>query len=79
MAWGPFNAGSGGQSGAVESLILSDTVTGEHYALLVEKGRLTIVGVSDALESTDMMFIDTATGTAYELTVESGRLTLKEV
>lgn len=63
----------------VYNVILTDRVTNERYALIVENGRLAILGVSETLEATDMNFIDTATGTAYELTVESGRLNLKEV
>lgn len=63
----------------VYNVILTDTVTGERYALIVENGHLAILGVSETLEATDMNFIDTATGTAYELIVESGRLNLKEV
>lgn len=63
----------------VYNVILTDSVTNERYALIVENGRLTILGVSDTLEATDMNLIDSATGTAYELTVESGRLNMKEV
>ena len=63
----------------VYNVILTDSVTGGRYALIVENGRLAILGVSDTFEATDMKFIDSATGTAYELTVESGRLNLKEV
>lgn len=63
----------------VYNVVLTDRVTNERYALIVENGRLAILGVSETLEATDMNFIDTATGTAYELTVESGRLNLKEV
>ena len=63
----------------VYNMILTDRVTGERYALIVENGRLALLGVAETLEATDMNLIDTATGTAYELTVESGRLTLKEV
>lgn len=63
----------------VYNVILTDRVTKERYALLVENGRLAILGVTKTLNATDMTMIDTATGTAYELTVESGRLNLKEV
>ena len=63
----------------VYNVILTDSVTGGRYALIVENGRLAILGVSDTLDATNMNFIDTATGAAYELTVESGRLNLKEV
>lgn len=63
----------------VYNVILTDSVTGERYALIVENGRLSLLGVSETLEATHMHFVDFATGTAYELTVESGRLNLKEV
>ena len=63
----------------VYNVVLTDRVTNERYALIVENGHLAILGVSNTLEATDMNLIDTATGTAYELTVESGRLNLKEV
>jgi len=63
----------------VYNVILTDSVTGGRYALIVENGRLSLLGVSDTLDATNMNLIDSATGTAYELTVESGRLNLKEV
>ena len=63
----------------VYNVIITDSVTGGRYALIVENGRLAILGVSDTLDATNMNLIDSATGTAYELTVESGRLNLKEV
>lgn len=63
----------------VYNVIITDSVTNERYALIVENGRLAILGVADTLEATKMNLIDSATGTAYELTVESGRLNLKEV
>lgn len=63
----------------VYNVILTDSVTNARYALIVENGRLAILGVADTFEATDMKFIDCATGAAFELTVESGRLTLEEV
>ncbi|MBR2132912.1 MAG: hypothetical protein IJ955_10350 [Oscillospiraceae bacterium] len=63
----------------VYNVILTDRVTAERYALIVENGRLAILGVSETLEATDMNLIDSATGTAYAVVVESGRLALKEV
>ena len=80
MAFGPFNTGSSAppESG-VYNTFLKDEVSGQMYALIVENGRLVLLGVSDEFEETDATYIDTATGTAYELIVESGRLNLKEV
>ena len=63
----------------VYNVILTDRVTAERYALIVENGRLSLLGVSVTLEATDMNLIDSATGTAYAVVVESGRLVLEEV
>ena len=63
----------------VYNVILTDRITNERYALLVENGALVILGVANDLEATDMKFIDNATGTAYAVAVESGRLILVEV
>ena len=61
------------------NVILEDRVTGDRYALLVEDGKLEILGVSNTLEATELNLIDSATGVAYELLVESGKITLQEV
>lgn len=63
----------------VYNVILADRVTNDRYALIVEDGRLVLLGVAKTFKATNMNFIDTATGTAYELIVESGRVNLKEV
>lgn len=63
----------------VYNMILTDRVTDERYALIVENGRLAILGVSETLEATDMNLIDSATGTAYAVVVDSGTLILEEV
>lgn len=63
----------------VYNVILSDRVTGEKYALIVENGRLAILGVSETFDATDMTLIDSATGVSYEMLVESGKITLQEV
>lgn len=63
----------------VYNVILTDRVTAERYALIVENGRLSLLGVSETLEATDINLIDNATGTAYNVVVESGRLVLEEV
>lgn len=63
----------------VYNVILTDRVTAERYALIVENGALAILGVANDLEATDMTLIDNATGTAYEVAVESGRIVLEEV
>lgn len=63
----------------VYNVILTDRVTAERYALIVENGRLSLLGVSETLEATDMNLIDSATGTAYAVLVESGRIILEEV
>lgn len=63
----------------VYNVILTDRVTGARYALIVENGRLALLGVSETLEATDMNFIDTATGRSYKLIVVNGRLNTEEV
>lgn len=63
----------------VYNVVLTDKVTNDKYALIVEEGRLALLGVSAGLDSAEVNLIDTSTGTAYELIVESGRLNLKEV
>ena len=63
----------------VYNVVLTDRVTNERYALIVENGRLSLLGVSETLEATDMNLIDSATGTAYAVVVESGKLILEEV
>ena len=63
----------------VYNVVLTDRVTNERYALIVEDGRMSLLGVSETLDSVNVNLIDTATGTAYELIVESGKLSLKEV
>lgn len=63
----------------VYNVILTDRVTRERYALIVENGRLTLLGVSGTLMATDMNLIDSVTGTAYTLTLERGKLYLEEV
>ena len=80
MGYGPFNTGSSAppESGAY-NVILTDQTTGERYALLVENGRLVLLGISEMIEETETTLIDAATGKAYELIVEDGRLNLKEV
>lgn len=64
--------------GGVYNLILRDRVTGERYALLVEEGRLALLGVADTLEATDLLIIDRVTGIAHAVIVENGRLAIEE-
>lgn len=63
----------------VYNTILTDSVTGERYALIVENGRPALLGVSETLEATDMVFIDHATGSSYIMGVENGRPYIQEV
>lgn len=79
MAFGPFNAGTGGVDGAVESMILKDSVTGKHYAVLIEDGGLTLLEVAGDLEALDEVRLDTVTGTAYYIGVEDGVIVLEPV
>lgn len=79
MGWGPFNAGGGGQDGVTESLILNDTVTGKHYALLIEEGVPTLLEAEDDLDALDEVRLDIATGKTYYIGVEDGQIVLDPV
>lgn len=61
------------------NMILSDRVTGDQYALIVESGVLKLLGVSSGLTATELELADLATGAGYSLVVESGVLKLQEV
>ena len=61
------------------NMILSDRVTGDQYALIVEYGVLKLLGVSSGLTATELELADLATGAGYSLVVESGVLKLQEV
>ena len=63
----------------VYNVVLTDRLTNERYALIVENGRLALLGVSADLNSVEVNLIDNATGTAYTVAVESGRMILEEV
>lgn len=63
----------------VYNMILTDTVTQDRYALIIEDGTLKLLGVSETLEATDLTLVDSSTGTAYSLIVEDGTLKLEEV
>ena len=62
----------------VYNIVLADRITGDRYALIVERGRLALLGVSDALEATSPLIIDQADGKAYAVIVEDGRLMIEE-
>ena len=62
----------------VYNIVLEDRVTGGRYALIVERGRLGLLGVTDTLVATSPLIIDRTDGKAYALTVEDGRLALEE-
>lgn len=63
----------------VYNVVLADRVTSERYALIVESGRLKLLGVASTLDAADVTLIDQNSGTAYGLIVESGNLILEEV
>ena len=63
----------------VYNIILTDTVTADRYALIVENGTIKLLGVSNTLNATELNLVDSTTGTAYSLIVESGVLKLEEV
>ena len=63
----------------VYNVVLVDRITAEHYALIVEGGRIHLLGVADTFDATDMTFIDHSTGASVQLAVDDGRLILEEV
>ena len=63
----------------VYNVILSDRVTEDQYALIVESGILKLLGVSGGLTATELELPDLTTGTGYALVVEDGTLKLQEV
>ena len=63
----------------VYNIVLTDRVSGEKFALIVEGGALTLLGVDYDTATEQPVLIDNKTGTAYELIVEGGVLNLKEV
>ena len=62
----------------VYNIVLEDRITGDRYALIIERGRLALLGVSDALEATSPLIIDQTDGKAYSVIVEDGRLAVEE-
>ena len=62
----------------VYNIILQDRVTGQRYALLIEKGLICTLEVRSDLEATEMLLVDTATGTTYTLGVDAGNLYIEE-
>lgn len=63
----------------VYSVILTDSITAEKYALVVDNGRLALLGVSNDLDSAEIALVDQNTGMAYNVIVESGKLKIQEV
>ena len=63
----------------VFNVILTDRATGERYAMMVLDGVLTLLGVSDSLDSVEVNLYDVNTGTGYGIIVEDGILKLEEV
>ena len=63
----------------VYNVILTDRITAERYALIVESGRLKLLGVSNSLDAADLTLIDSSTGVSYSVVIERGKLILEEV
>ena len=63
----------------VYNVILTDRITAERYALIVEGGRLKLLGVSNSLDAADLTLIDSSTGVSYSVVIERGKLILEEV
>lgn len=63
----------------VYNIVLTDRKTGERYALIVENGVLSLLGVNYDTATEEPVLIDNNTGTAYQLMAEGGVLKLMEV
>lgn len=63
----------------VYNVVLTDRITSERYALIVESGRLKLLGVADSVDATELTLIDNGNGTSFAVVVENGKLYLKEV
>lgn len=63
----------------VYNLILQDRADRSKYVLIVEDGRLVLVGVDIGADGAEPNFIDRKTGTEYRLAVENKTLKLEEV
>lgn len=63
----------------VYNVVLVDRVTGEKYALIVERGVLCLMSVRYGAGTEDVVLIDSTTGLAYQLVSENGVLKLMEV
>ena len=63
----------------VYNVVLQDRETKDRYALIVESGKLKLLGVASTVEATSLTLIDPATGVTYEVAVDSGKLNLVEV
>ena len=61
----------------VYNIVLEDRITGERYALIVERGRPALLGVSETLEAASPLIIDQTDGRAYGFIVENGKLKIK--
>lgn len=62
----------------VYNVVLVDSITQDRYALVVDDGRLALLGVSDDIEAAHMVLIDHKTGVSYAVIVEDGKLKLEE-
>jgi hypothetical protein len=72
-----LTAGCGGSVIQPASLILLDSVTGQHYTVTVVRGAPTIAAVADTTTvSPDAELVDTVTGAPYTLSVRDGSLML---
>ena len=64
----------------VYNIILADRlVSGAKYAMVVYNGRLKLVGVSSAVDATDVSVVDPVSGTTHLLAASNGRLIMEEV
>ena len=63
----------------IYNIVLTDRVTGEKFALIVEDGVLHLLSVNYDTATETPVLIDNNTGTAYQMIAEGGVLKLMEV
>lgn len=69
---------AGTRAETVYNVVLGDIATGDKYVLIVEDGRLALLGVPEELSPTSLLLIDHGSGVSYAVAVENGRLRIEE-
>ena len=67
---------TGGGRSEVQSIVLADTVTGEHFALTIVNGAATLSSMGSAGKVSPTELTDSVNGKSYQLVVTQSALTL---